>query len=637
MQPSPACTQQRCVEMIWRHCPLQQGEPPPGIHTAPRGVQELQKPPMQLSPLQQSVLLSQAAPRFWQVHRPPVHDMRPQQSEPVAQVPLAAAQAQRPPVQAAPLQQSLPLVHAPPALLQQRPVVGDEGVPVHESEPQHEGPPDMHAAPALMHIAPIIWQRPPVHVRGDMQSELLVHGPLAVCCAQRPLRHVVLPQHCVSLEHEPPLAAQQRSVPLAFAQVVPEAQPGIPPGVQGEPGGSGPTPLVHCDELQVRPMQQSPEPLHAAPLAAQDRHRPPTQVSAEFAQRSMSQQRWPSAPHTVLVARHTFDMHVKPASHALRPQQGSPLPPQEVMPMPGRHTLLVQVSPALQAEVPQQASPSPPHAPVMPPPPPPGVPPPPPGVPPPPEPASEPGVPPPPPLAVSQVPPLQVPPGLQATEPQQGCPMAPQGAGVPPPPPGVPPPPPLLLIWHTPPVQVRPELQAVPPQQVSPLAPQLAAPIAQVPPLHTRPGLQAVPPQQVSPVLPQLPPPAPASVPGVTMGERQVPPEHARPGLHAVPQHICPSPPQAAGAGLQKPVSQVRPGLQELPVQHIWSRSPQGAGVVHTSPTQAREPEQLEPGQQGCDDPPQAAHRPAEQVKPAWQMSPAQHAWALPPQAVGVA
>ena len=84
-----------------------------------------------------------------------------------------------------------------------------------------------------------------------------------------------------------------------------------------------------------------------------------------------------------------------------------------------------------------------------------------------------------------------------------------------------------------------------------------------------------------------------------------------------MPQHICPSPPQAAGAGVHEPMSQVSPGLQELPVQHVWRRSPQGIGVVHTSPPQASEPEQLAPGQQGCMPPPQAVHIPEEQVKPA--------------------
>lgn len=84
-------------------------------------------------------------------------------------------------------------------------------------------------------------------------------------------------------------------------------------------------------------------------------------------------------------------------------------------------------------------------------------------------------------------------------------------------------------------------------------------------------------------------------------------------------------------------MSQLSPGLQELPVQHICSRSPQAAGVVHTSPTHAREPEQLAPGQHGCMSPPHARHIPVVQVNPAWQMSPAQQAWALPPHAVGVA
>jgi hypothetical protein len=53
------------------------------------------------------------------------------------------------------------------------------------------------------------------------------------------------------------------------------------------------------------------------------------------------------------------------------------------------------------------------------------------------------------------------------------------------------------------------------------------------------------------------------------------------PGLQAVPQHICPSPPQAAGAAAQLPMSHTSPGLHELPAQQGWSRSPQAGGVVH--------------------------------------------------------
>ena len=49
--------------MIWRHWPLQQGDPPI-MHTAPRGVQELQNPSMQLSPEQQSEFVSQRDPRL---------------------------------------------------------------------------------------------------------------------------------------------------------------------------------------------------------------------------------------------------------------------------------------------------------------------------------------------------------------------------------------------------------------------------------------------------------------------------------------------------------------------------------------------------------------------------------------------
>jgi hypothetical protein len=84
-------------------------------------------------------------------------------------------------------------------------------------------------------------------------------------------------------------------------------------------------------------------------------------------------------------------------------------------------------------------------------------------------------------------------------------------------------------------------------------------------------------------------------------------------------------------------MSHTRPGLQELPEQHCCSRSPQGAGIAHALLTQTSAPEQLAPGQQGCDAPPHAPHIPLAQVKPAWQMSPAQQAWPLPPHAVGVA
>lgn len=103
--------------------------------------------------------------------------------------------------------------------------------------------------------------------------------------------------------------------------------------------------------------------------------------------------------------------------------------------------------------------------------------------------------------------------------------------------------------------------------------------------------MQAVPPQQIWPASPQ----GVGIVPPALM--RQVPELHSRPGLQAVPQHIWPSPPQAAGAALQRPMSQVRPGLHELPAQHAWSRSPQAVGVVHMSPTHASEPVHVEPGQ----------------------------------------
>lgn len=331
-----------------------------------------------------------------------MHDIAPQQSAPERHVPLACTQAHRPPVHAAPLQQSAPLVQAPPAALQQVPLDGFVAEGVHESEPQQLGPPERHAPPDETHIAPIIWQVPPWQTSGDMQSLLLVHPPPIVCRVHRPPVQLSSPQQSVSRAQLPLSPRQQRSVPCESAHIVPLAQPGVPPGVQVEPAGSGAVPVVHCEPEQVSPVQQSPDAEHAEPLAPHARHSPPTQVSAEFEQRFMSQQRWPSPPHTVVVARHTFAMQVKPASHAPRPQQGSPSPPQDIIPLPGRHVPLMHDRPALHAEVPQQASPSAPHAP------PPGVPPP----------ASVPIIPPPP--AAWQVPLSQVAPGLHASEPQQG-------------------------------------------------------------------------------------------------------------------------------------------------------------------------------------------------------------------------
>ncbi len=169
--------------------------------------------------------------------------------------------------------------------------------------------------------------------------------------------------------------------------------------------------------------------------------------------------------------------------------------------------------------------------------------------------------------------------------------MAPHAPGVPPP--IIPLPPPGIVAEHEPPMHDRPLLQAVPPQQVSPLPPHAPLPppdvVMQRPLVQVRPLLQAVPPQQASPLLPQAPPPT---------GVAQVPELHARPGLHAVPQHICPSPPQAAGAGLQAPaLSQVRPLLHELPAQHGWSRSPHAVGIWQVSEMHARVPVQVAPGQ----------------------------------------
>jgi hypothetical protein len=73
-------------------------------------------------------------------------------------------------------------------------------------------------------------------------------------------------------------------------------------------------------------------------------------------------------------------------------------------------------------------------------------------------------------------------------------------------------------------------------------------------------------------------------------------------------------------------MSHTSPGLHELPAQQGWSRSPHGGGVVHWSAMQARVPVQVEPGQQGWPSVPHARHIADTHAKPAWQMSPAQHA-----------
>ncbi len=118
----------------------------------------------------------------------------------------------------------------------------------------------------------------------------------------------------------------------------------------------------------------------------------------------------------------------------------------------------------------------------------------------------------------------------------------------------------------------------------------------------------------------------------------QVPDVQRRPGLHAVPQHICPSPPQAAGAGLQTlDTSHVSPGLHELPLQQGCRRSPHGAGMVHMSETHASVPAQVAPGQQCWPSLPQRWHMPVTHAKPAWQMSPAQQVCPSAPHAAAEA
>jgi hypothetical protein len=320
-------------------------------------------------------------------------------------------------------------------------------------------------------------------------------------------------------------------------------------------------------------------------------------------------------------------LHERPGSQAAVPQQAWPIAP-HAPPIEGLHMPPVQARPALQALAPQQASPSPPQAAPGPVPPP-----------------SAPPV-----ELAAQVPLRHTAPGLHASEPQHDWPTSPQGPGVPPPgvpppgvpPPGVPPPgvpasvPPAPLDEHTPPMHEKPALHATPPQHVSPLPPQGAGMPpdrrAHDPRWHERPELQAVPPQHVCISSPQG-----VGMPPVVL-VRHEPAVHARPGLQAVPQHICPSPPQAAGAGLHTALtSQVRPGLHELPLQQGWSESPQGAGMVHMSATHASVPAQVAPGQQCWPSLPQRWHMPVTHAKPAWQMSPAQHVWPSAPHAAAAA
>ena len=471
-------------------------------------------------------------------------------------------------------------------------------------------PEDTHAVPAMVH-APL-WQ-----VRPDVQSASVLQPPPAALRAQCPLRHESELQQSVSAVHAPASARQQRVSPWSSAQVVPVAQPGVLPVVHGEPGGSGVVPEVHVVPEHVRPSQQGFDAEHAVPEAPQLRHVPPTHESAGLVHAPVPvalQQGCPEPPHTgvLLVAHWWCESHAKPGSHAAVPQHAWPMPPQGVA---EPQLPEVQLSPALQAVPPQQGSASPPHAPPD-------------------GPASTTLVPPslpvPPPPLARHVPLVHVPPALHAVLPQQGWPMAPQEPGVPPPP-DMPPPPPGMDMEHAPPMHESPVLQAVPPQQVSPLAPQcvpLPPPplgVLQLPLVHTRLPLHAVPPQQGCPLAPHAVPP-PLEV-------WQLPALQLRPGLQAVPQHIWPMAPHAAMAGAQVLVaSQLRPPLQELPLQQGWSRSPQGVGVVHEPATHESElPVHVAPGQQGWLAPPQAAQVPPPHAKPAEHTSPAQQGWPDPP------
>ena len=358
VHPWFCCTQQKVEVMSIRHCAGEQhAAPMPGEQVDPGAAHDEHTPPLQVSPEQHSESLEQvcARARHWQL--PPLQVIDPQQSELDVHDWLAPAQEHRPPLHARPLQQSLEVEHAPPAGLQQVPeVLADDEV--QEIDPQQRGPPVMHDAPAIRHGSDIIWQRPLWQTSPEAQSLLLLHEPPELARPQRPLWQVSEPQHCVSLVHAPDSARQQRSEPWAFEHIVPEAQPGEPPGVQGAPGGRGVVPLVQVEPVQVVPVQQSLDVEQAEPAELQRRQVPPTHESVGLVQVVESQQRWPSPPHTGVgeVTQRFVDMlQVKPELHAPPvPQQASPSPPQGVVPIPGPQVPMLHARPELQALVPQQ-------------------------------------------------------------------------------------------------------------------------------------------------------------------------------------------------------------------------------------------------------------------------------------------
>ena len=185
---------------------------------------------------------------------------------------------------------------------------------------------------------------------------LLVH--CVVERAQRPLMQLSSPQQWRSVVHVPPSARQQSVSPCEAAHMVPLAHMGIPPGVQVEPAGSGViVPSTHVPLVHERPEQQGDIVLHVLPAALQRRQSPPTHESEGLVHSVMPvQQRWPSLPQMGVgeaPQRMVMVLQVKPDSHAARPQQGSPSPPQEV-PEVGLHVPDMHESPDAQAVPPQQ-------------------------------------------------------------------------------------------------------------------------------------------------------------------------------------------------------------------------------------------------------------------------------------------
>lgn len=357
MQPCAAAEQHRVDEVSRAHIADPQHIVMPMVQTVPSVVHaELRHVPLwQVLPMQQSESAMQVLPAdaHWQV---PLRQVSaPQQSAVLVHDCDAVRHAHMPPVHDAPPQQSLPDPQAPPAALQHVPEVPPVGL-VQVSVPQHRGPPVMQAAPAATHMVPIIWHWPLWQVSPVVQSMSEVHMPPVMLRAQRPERQVRPPQHSLSAAHAPASARQQRVLPWASAQEVPLAHAGMPPGVQSAPGPSGVMPSEHRPATHARPMQQLSVVAQVAPAALQRLQIPPMHDSDGFVQVFMSQQRCIMFPHGGvgdIPQRIVMVLHVSPDSHAERPQQGSSIPPHDIIPAIVAHMPLMHMSPALHALDPQ--------------------------------------------------------------------------------------------------------------------------------------------------------------------------------------------------------------------------------------------------------------------------------------------